>query len=306
MPALHKRQISRQLSRQTRAFGYAGLTVLAWSTVSTAFKVSLAVLTPMQLIFVSMATAALFLLGVMAVTGRLRSLRSLNRRQWGSGVLLGLMLCVYYTVLFVAYAHLPAQIAQPVNYTWGLILSLLSCVFLRQRLSVREFAWMLVAYSGVVIITSGAGSTFGPLSGIGLVCVIASTLLYALYWIASAKSPLEPLTGLTICFAVSCLAAGLVLLVQGEMCLPLKGLPGGIYVGLFELAIPFLCWGQALRLTTTVSRITTLSFLVPFLALFWVSLILHEPIVRTTVLGLAVIICGTIMQQRAAAAKKAS
>lgn len=303
MPALPL----RQMSNQTRAFVYAGLTVLAWSTVSTAFKVSLSVLTPMQLIFVSMATAALFLAGTMAVTGRLSSLRSLPARHWGCGVLLGLMLCVYYTVLFVAYASLPAQIAQPVNYTWGLILSLLSCVFLRQRLTLREFFWMLVAYSGVVIITSGAGSTFGPLSATGLACVIASTVLYALYWLLNTKSPLEPLTGLTICFATACLAAGLVLTIQGELHLfSLKGLSGGIYVGLFELAIPFLCWGQALRLTTTVSRITTLPFLVPFLALFWVHLILHEPIVWTTVIGLAVIICGTIMQQRIAARKNAS
>ena len=58
---------------------------------------------------------------------------------------------------------------------------------------------------------------------------------------------------------------------------------------------------MALRLTSSVARISTLPFLVPFLALFWISLVIHEPIAWTTLLGLSIIISGTFMQQRIAA-----
>ncbi|MDO5536790.1 MAG: DMT family transporter [Desulfovibrionaceae bacterium] len=290
------------MTDQTKAFCCAGLTILAWSTVSTAFKVALASLSPMQLIYVSMGVAALFLAGIVLVRREFAVFRSLDRRQWRSGAVLGLVIWLYYTLLFVAYDHLPAQIAQPVNNTWALMLALMACVFLHQKITLREFAWMLFAYSGVLVITSGAGGSLGPLHPLGLACVIASTVLYALYWILNTKSGLPGLHGLVICFAAAFVLAAATLVVRGEpLTMPLRPFLGGAYVGLFELAIPFVLWGAALRLASSVARISTLPFLVPFLALFWISLVLGEPIAWTTVLGLVLIVSGTIMQQRAAA-----
>lgn len=294
------------MTNQTKAFFCAGLTILAWSTVSTAFKVALETLSPMQLIYVSMASAALFLLATVAAGKKFHEFRALSLTQWKRGALLGVMLYLYYTLLFVAYDHLPAQIAQPINNTWALMLALLASWLMKQKLSLAEFLWMLFAYSGVLVITSGAGETLGPLHPLGLACVIASTLLYALYWIANTKSGLPPLPGLLICFSVSCVLAALTLIVRGEaLLMPLRPLLGGVYVGLFELAVPFLLWGVALRLTSSVARISTLPFLVPFLALFWINLVIREPIAWTTIAGLILIISGTFMQQRIAARRAA-
>lgn len=292
----------QSMSNQNKAYACAGATILAWSTVSTAFKVSLEHLTPMQLICVSMLTAALFLLGMLAVQRRLGDLRALSGQQWGRAVLLGVMLFCYYVLLFLAYDTLPAQIAQPINYTWALMLALLSAVFLGQKLTLKEFGCMLLAYGGVLVITSGAGGVLGDPDPLGLCCVLASTLLYALFWIVNTRCALPALPGFAICFGVAFLLALVVLLVQGAALLvPLQAALGGIYVGLFELSIPFVLWGQALRLTSSVARLSTLPFLVPFLALFWISLVLGEPIAWTTILGLAVIVLGTLMQQRLSA-----
>ena len=41
---------------------------------------------------------------------------------------------LYYLVLFRAYDLLPAQEAQPLNYTWPIVLVLLSAIMLHQRL----------------------------------------------------------------------------------------------------------------------------------------------------------------------------
>lgn len=295
------------MTRQTKAFLCAGLTVLAWSTVSTAFKLSLEAMTPMQLIFVSMLTSVLFLgvaLFCRSPQKILRELRALTARQRLDALLLGVMLYCYYALLFMAYARLPAQITQPINNTWALMLALLAAWLLRQKLSSREFLFMLVAYAGVVVIATGGDGKLGPLNPFGLVCVIASTLLYALYWIVNTRSGLPQTSGLFLCFLISAALAGLTLAVNGEGLPPASVLPPGIYVGLFELGIPFLLWGLALRLTDSVPRISTLPFLVPFLALFWISLILKEPIAPSTIAGLALIVGGTFMQQRAAARKK--
>ena len=82
--------------------------------------------------------------------------------------------------------------------------------------------------------------------------------------------------------------------------LPWPGISAAVAVGLFEMGIPFVLWSRALKLSSSVARIGTLSFLVPFLSLFWVSLVLREPIAPSTLAGLACIVSGTFFQQRAA------
>ena len=58
---------------------------------------------------------------------------------------------LYYLVLFEAYDRLPAQIAQPLNYTWAITLALLAVPLLGQRLSGRDMLAVLLGYGGVVI-----------------------------------------------------------------------------------------------------------------------------------------------------------
>lgn len=292
------------MTRQIKAFICAGLTVLAWSTVSTAFKLSLQIMTPMQLIFISMSTAVAFLGGVLLWQKRGASATGAALwapRQQLCALTLGAMLYSYYALLFMAYDRLPAQITQPINNTWALMLALLAAWLLKQKLTLREFFFMVIAYAGVVVIASGGGGALGPLDPLGLACVIASTLLYALYWLVNTKSGLPATPGLFVSFLVAALLSGLTLGLTGTGLPPLGAVPPGIYVGLFELGIPFLLWGMALRLTDSVPRISTLPFAVPFLALFWISLLLKEPIAFSTVAGLALIVVGTFLQQREAA-----
>lgn len=283
------------MSGQTKAYVLAGLTVLCWSTVSTAFKLSLAGLGPIQLIFISMLTASLFLGLALLIRGKIGDALRPAVKAWPQALFPGLLIFVYYILLFEAYARLPAQIAQPINYTWSLILALLAAWLLGQKITKLQFLFMLVAYAGVVVIALGQSSFAGGVDGFGLGCVIASTAMYAFYWIVNTKSPLQPLPGLFICFSLAALLACLTLLVQGGLpnLFSREALPA-VYVGLFELGIPFLLWAQALRLTDNISRLSTLPFLVPFLALFWIRLILKEPIYWTTPLGLGLIIAGTL------------
>ena len=62
-------------------------------------------------------------------------------------VLLGLLNpFLYYLVLFKAYALLPAQQAQPLNYTWAITLSLLAVPLLKQQVRWQEWLALLVSY----------------------------------------------------------------------------------------------------------------------------------------------------------------
>lgn len=299
------------MTNQNRAFLYAGLTVLMWSTIATALKLALAYLPPTLLMLIAMGTALVFL-GLLlsqkcGAPGGWADLSGLTRGDGLNILAQGGILFCYYNLLLRAFDGLPAQVAQPINSTWALVLALLSAWILRQRLSLKEFLCMLFAYGGVVIVaTGGSSGELGPIRPLSLACVMGSTVLNAVYWLINAKNKASPLLSLFLSFAVAALLVLVTLLLSGARgqfpptSPPWTALLAAVAVGLLEMGIPFILWGRALKLSTSVARVSTLSFLVPFLSLFWVSLVLREPIALSTLVGLACIVSGTFLQQRAA------
>jgi drug/metabolite transporter (DMT)-like permease len=76
----------------------------------------------------------------------------------------------------------------------------------------------------------------------------------------------------------------------------MRGAVASVYIGLFEMGITFLFWLKALTLATTTAKVSNLVYLAPFLSLFFVHYILHEPVYYTTPIGLILIISGIFVQ----------
>ena len=145
------------MPRNAKALCFALATVLSWSTVSTAFKLALKSLSPMQMTAVAMGTAALALVPFAALEARSLAARGriFTPRRTGLAVLAGAVIFLYYLVLFHGYDHLPAQVAQPVNYTWSIMLAILLSLVRRTPLRPRQILWMCVAWAGTAVIAMG-------------------------------------------------------------------------------------------------------------------------------------------------------
>lgn len=289
------------------AYVYAGITIMLWSTVATAFKLALRGLDPVQLLLTAAIASSAILLVILAVQGRLRDLLQLTRKQWLFSAGLGLLnpFC-YYMLLFQAYAVLPAQIAQSVNSTWAITTALLSVPFLGQKLRPRDGLCLLLGYGGVVIVASG-GRWESLLSGNvqGLALAFGSTFILASYWIANTRSSLPPVVGLCASFLCSLpWVTGATLLLStwpyspSFMSSHALSLAAAVHVGLFEMGLGYWMWIKAMKLAPSAARLSVCAFCVPFLSLFWISLILHEPIATATYAGLICIVAGGILQNR--------
>ena len=57
------------------------------------------------------------------------------------------------------------------------------------------------------------------------------------------------------------------------------------------------CFGIAMRITTNPALINQLCYLSPFLSLFFIAMVLHEPIVITTYIGLVLIVVGIVFNE---------
>jgi len=284
--------------RRATAFGLGA--VVAWSTVATAFKLALRHLEPTQLLFTATAISLLTLTLVLAWQRRLGALRATPAAARTRALLLGLLNpFLYYLVLFAAYDRLPAQVAQPVNYTWALTLSWLSIPLLGQKARLRDLLAGVVCYGGVALIATGGDvSGFRTADPLGVGLALISTVIWALYWIANTRSPLEPVTGLWWNFAGALLPVTAVALLVDGLALPAAGLAGGAYVGVFEMGLTFVLWGTALKLAENTSRVANLIFLSPFLSLLLIQFVLKEPVRPATVAGLGLIVGGLVWQGR--------
>jgi drug/metabolite transporter (DMT)-like permease len=274
--------------------------VLMWSTVATGFKLGLAVLAPVQLLLAGTLISA----AVFAVAATVTGSWQIDRRSTLEAAAFGLINpCLYYVVLFEAYDRLPAQIAQPLNYTWAITLALLAVPLLGQRLARRTLAGILISYTGVVVLlTQGGFADLGGLSWIGVVLALASTLLWASYWLLNVRSTSNPLSLLALSFLIA-------IPVLATTCVLGPGLPPvswetlayGSWVGLVEMGVTFLLWQRALRITNHAGRIGQLIFLSPFMSLVLIATVLGEQIQPGSVVGLAIIVAGLLVTGRRSA-----
>jgi drug/metabolite transporter (DMT)-like permease len=284
---------------QRKAYLHAIGAVLLWSTVASAFKLSLRYLDYAQLLLYSSIVATLVLGAVLAVTQRLGRVFPCSRRECLKSLGLGLLNpFLYYAVLFKAYALLPAQVAQPLNYTWAIVLALLSIPILKQRIGARDIAGGLVCYAGVLVIaTRGDLFSFGVVNPLGVSLALGSTVVWALYWIYNTKDGRDPAERLFLNFVFGLPFVLIYCLVFSDIRVtnPL-GFVGAAYVGMIEMGVAFVLWLSALRLSENTAKVSNLIFLSPFVSLFFIRAFVGEEILAATVVGLALVVAGIALQ----------
>ncbi len=284
--------------RQATLYGLSA--VLLWSTVATAFKLSLRYLSPIELLLFSGAFSTLLLGVILLVQGKLKLALQCSRREYLLSVVLGLLSpFLYYLVLLNAYALLPAQQAQPLNYTWAITLSLLAVPLLKQKIGWQQWLALLVSYCGVVIIaTEGSPFSLQFTDPLGVFLALFSTLIWALYWIFNTRDSRDPVVGLFVNFICGFPFVLVAYLLTAEIRLPeLPGLLGAAYVGTFEMGACFVLWLLALKKTANTARISNLIFISPFLSLVFIALLVGETILPATFVGLLLIVAGLLCQQ---------
>ncbi|HTZ39725.1 MAG TPA: DMT family transporter, partial [Syntrophales bacterium] len=177
------------MERQTKAYLYAGATVLLWSTVASAFKLTLSHLSFLEMLFGAsvVSMSALFL--ILLAQGKLSLISTYSREEIARSAVLGFLNpFLYYVILFKAYSLLPAQEAQPLNWTWPIMLVLLSIAILKQPIRWGNVAAIIVSFTGVLVISTHGdvlGFTFTNLPGALL--ALGSSIIWALFWIYNVK-----------------------------------------------------------------------------------------------------------------------
>ena len=289
------------MKSRTKAIVFALLSVLCWSTVAPAFKLALNKISVLQVLTIASAVAMLILGMLLLFQRKYSEFRKLKRRDllW-SLLFAAINPVIYYLILFSAYDRLPAQMAQPLNYTWPVMLSLLAIPILKQKLSLKAFLSLLISFGGVLVISLQNLEGTGLESDLaGIILAILSSVAWAVYWLLQVKSKLDKTIQLFLNFSLSFVLLIIISIISGQ------GIPTGtqawlssIWIGIFEMGITFFFWMSALQYAKRTDIVSNLAFLSPFVSLFFINLVLDEPISESTLAGLALIVGGILMQRR--------
>lgn len=288
------------MNTQTLAYLYAALTILFWSTVASAFKISLFYLNFVELLFYSSLVSVAALASILIANGKLGEIKTWSFKDYLRSALMGFLNpFFYYLILFKAYSLLPAQEAQPLNFTWPIVLVLLSVLILGQRIRPVSLLAMGISFLGVLTIST-RGDLLGwrITNGLGVTLALGSTVIWALYWIYGIKDERDPVARLLVNFIFGLAFITVYMLASGQVRIPpTTGLLGAFYVGLFEMGITFVLWLKALKLSRTTAQVSNLIYLSPFLSLIVIHFAVGEPIYPSTLIGLTLIITGILLQQ---------
>ena len=290
------------MDKTRQSYFYAGLAILFWSTIPTAFKICLSELPILTMLTIASVTSTLALFVILISERKTGLLKGNSPRDLVHSALLGLINpFLYYLILLKAYQLLPAQVAQPLNMIWPIILVFLSVPVLKQRIKGRSFIALFISFLGVYIISS-QGNLFKPGHADikGVLLATGSSVFWAFYFIMNVKDKRDEAVKLFLNFLFGSvyLIASMIITGNWPENIGFKGIASSVYIGLFEMGITFFFWLKALQMSETTDKVSNLVYLAPFLSLVFVHFILHEPVFITTPAGLLLIISGILVQNR--------
>jgi drug/metabolite transporter (DMT)-like permease len=288
------------MERNQKSYIYAGLAIFFWSTVPTAFKISLGEMNILPVLTIASLTSAI-ILAIIVIAGKKFNfiLKSTGKELLNSALLGFINPFLYYLILLKAYQLLPAQVAQPLNMIWPIILVFLSVPILGQKIAKKSFIALFISFTGVYFISSqGHPFNAGHSDFTGVMLATGSSFFWAFYFILNVKDKRDEAVKLLLNFLFGSAYLILVMIITGkwDAITGFRGITASVYIGIFEMGITFFFWLKALQMASTTDKVSNLVYLAPFISLIFIHFILHEPVYYTTPAGLLLIISGILIQ----------
>lgn len=207
-------------------------------------------------------------------------------------VIMGLLFSFSSLLLFMSYNYMDAGIASTILFVYPVMVAVIMGAFFKEKISAITVFSILLALSGIALLYQGDGNK--PLSTVGIIFVLLSSLSYAIYIVGVNRSSLKtlPTTKLTfyaILFGLS------VYIVRLNFCTELQIIPSPLLwadvlaLAILPTAVSLICTALAIQsIGSTPTAI--LGALEPVTALFFGVLLFHEKLTPRLMVGILMII----------------
>lgn len=117
--------------------------------------------------------------------------------RWGHAIklaLLGTMFAMSSLTLYESFHYMNAGVASTILFSYPIMTALIMVMFYHERVNLRTTLAILLAVSGIALLYRGGGDGGTTLSATGVILVLFSSLLYALYIVYVKQFKVEGMT----------------------------------------------------------------------------------------------------------------
>ena len=276
---------------------FAGVSIFCWSTVATITKLLLGTYNNFQVLWISAFFAGLFLLGVNLITGNIRKLKEFRPKDYLISMAIGFPgTFLYYVFYYAGTAQMPASQAFIVNYLWPIMSVVFACIVLKQKLTVKKAAAILLSFLGVGISMADRFGNMDQNFLLGAIFCALGAVSYGVFTAFNTKFGYDKRISMMLNYGVTFVITSIINWVNGDLFIPsaIQCL-GFAWNGMFTMAVAATLWVMALRIGKT-EKISNLAYITPFVSMLWTALILHEKITVYSIVGIVVIVSGVLLQ----------
>ncbi|MEH7012773.1 DMT family transporter [Neobacillus niacini] len=278
---------------------YALMSISFWGVSFVSTKAVLGKLEPYSLLVIRFGIGALFLL-LLLLLQRNRLFVSITYIP--HLMVLGILgVFVHQVLQATALLTIDASAAGWLISFSPIFTVILSILFLHERMSIPKGVGMVLAITGVLIVTTTrSGQSFQFAMNIGFLLMILSTLNWAVYSVLlkSLKIPYPPLVvTFYMCVLGLILTTPFIIRNRGWESLSLLNHSEWahlLFLGVFVSGIAYWYWGKALEVLEA-SKVSMFLYLEPIATLVAAVLLLQEKVLLISVAGGIIIIIGVII-----------
>ena len=273
------------------------LVILVWAVCFVLIKAGLREAPPVFSATLRALVAAVPLLLVATILGRLRA----PRATWGWLVLLGLgNTTVGLAAMYLSVGRVGAAIPTVLANTQALLVAPFASVFFGEALTLQKMFGLLMGFGGVVLtVTPGSGS-LGNLEGAVLALLASAGIAVGSVVVKHIGSRVNFLTATAwqyLLGSLPLLAWALVVEETGNITWTPAFLGGLLFLGLVGSAGASLVWFVLLQ-RGELTRLTAYTFLTPIFGLLLAVLLIGESLGGLGALGVGLTIAGVAWVER--------
>nr|WP_241105134.1 DMT family transporter [Providencia rettgeri] len=276
---------------------YALACVLIWSFIPIVSRLGQAGMDSFQFLFWSNLISAISVVIVaLGSDYKVSKLFILPRNTIKKVFILGFLDCLFYLLLYYGYSIENGIAVLVIQYSWPLIIILLSVVLLKEKLAGRQIVGIIIGFIAVIItFTKGQITQLHVENPTALLLVFSGAFCFALMSVFSRQYSIDPYISTVWLFIFSTLTSLVLLLLFSEVQLPSKAafwptLINGILIN----GVSYILWFKAMN-TGHSAKIASVVFLSPVLSVLWLVLILSDPFEIAYIIGVLLVIISGVL-----------
>lgn len=271
--------------------------LILWGSFAAVSKLSLKSIDSFQTQFFMFGSAFAVMTLTLVFNGKIVLLKSLSRREIFLSALVSIPSFLYYFLYLLSLRMIPAVEASMLNYLFPIMIMLFAGPINKEKFTAIKFASMIFGFAGmVVIITNGNAANIRMSNLAGDLLAVGAAVSWGIFSNLGKRNRMDIFISNYIYTIVNFILSAAALLIFSRLAAP--GFPavlGIIWIGLSNIVLSLYIWFKILK-STSISLTASLSFITPFVTLFFIMLLLGEKMTLVQLAGLGVIAAGIMLQ----------